>query len=69
MKAVYAYRCTYSFERGLVPTLHKVVQRRILKLLAPAAEQSFYGQSFGFRLRRGSHDALKYVKSYWANVT
>ena len=68
MKAVYAYRCTYSFERGFVPTLHKVVQRRILELLAPVAELLFYEQSFGSRLRKGSHDALKYVKSYWLNV-
>ena len=68
MKAVYAYMCTYSFERGFVPTLHKVVQRRILELLAPVAELLFYEQSFGSRLRKGSHDALKYVKSYWLNV-
>lgn len=69
MKAVYAYGCTYSFERGFMPTLHKVVQRRILELLAPVAELSFYEQSFGFRLKKGSHDALRYIKSYWSDVT
>jgi Type II intron maturase len=45
------------------------VQRRILELLAPVVELSFYEQSFGFRLRKGSHDALRYLKSYWSNVT
>jgi Type II intron maturase/Reverse transcriptase (RNA-dependent DNA polymerase) len=54
---------------GLISIMDKVVQRRILELLAPVVELLFYEQSFGFRSRKGSHDALKYVKSYWSNVT
>jgi retron-type reverse transcriptase len=54
---------------SLVSTLDKIVQRRILELLAPVVELLFYKESFGFRSKRGSHDALNYVKSYWSNVT
>lgn len=53
---------------GLIFIIDKVVQRRILELLVPVAEWLFYEQSFGFRSRKGSHDALKYVKAYWLNV-
>jgi Type II intron maturase/Reverse transcriptase (RNA-dependent DNA polymerase) len=54
---------------GLISVTDKVVQKRILELLAPVAELLFSDQPSGFRLRKGSHDALKYVKSYWSNVT
>lgn len=44
------------------------MQRRILELLVPIVELSFHKQSFGYRSKKGSHDALKYVNSYWSNV-
>ena len=54
---------------NIISMIDKVVQKRIIELLAPVMELLVYKQSFGFRFKRGSHDALKYVKSYWFNIT
>jgi RNA-directed DNA polymerase len=37
----------------------KVVQQAVREVLEAIYEQDFYGCSFGFRLRRGAHDALR----------
>lgn len=54
---------------NLVLVIDKVIQRRILKLLVLIVEFLSYEQSFGFRSKRGSHDALKYLKFYGLNLT
>jgi len=54
---------------GIASAIDKVVQGTILELLTPIVEPLFHEQSFGFRPKRGCHDALKYVKYYWQNVT
>lgn len=54
---------------GIASAIDKVVQGTILELLTPIMEPLFHEQSFGFRPKKGCHDALKYVKYYWQNVT
>ena len=54
---------------GIASSIDKVVQATILELLTPIVEPIFYDNSFGFRPKRGCHDALKHIKYYWQNVT
>jgi RNA-directed DNA polymerase len=46
-----------------IPTLEdKILQRAIVMLIEPIYEQDFYDGSYGFRPRRGAHDALQDVR-------
>lgn len=54
---------------GIASSIDKVVQATILELLTPIVDPIFYQNSFGFRPNKGCHDALKYIKYYWQNVT
>jgi len=53
-------------ERQLgIPTVRdRVVQQAILQVIEPMFDADFSESSFGFRPRRGAHDALKQAKSY-----
>jgi retron-type reverse transcriptase len=46
-----------------------VVQAALVELLTPIVEFIFYNNSYGFRPNRGCHDALKYIKYNWQNIT
>lgn len=54
---------------GIASSIDKVVQAMILELLTPIVDPIFYQNSFGFRPNKGCHDALRYIKYSWQNVT
>jgi group II intron reverse transcriptase/maturase len=54
---------------GIASLIDKIVQATILELLTPIVDPIFYDNSFGFRPNKGCHDALKYIKYQWQNVT
>lgn len=54
---------------GIASAIDKVVQATILNLLTPIVDPLFYENSYGFRPNRGCHDALRYIKLHWQNVT
>jgi len=49
---------------GIPTVVDRVVQQAIAQELTPLFEEQFSDSSFGFRPRRGQHDALKRCKKY-----
>jgi hypothetical protein len=54
---------------GISSQTDKIVQASILNHFEPKLEAMFYESSFGFRPKRGTHDALHKIKRKWQNVT
>jgi len=54
---------------GISSQIDKVVQGAILTQLEPVLERIFSDASFGFRPKRGCHNALKKMKFSWQNTT
>jgi group II intron reverse transcriptase/maturase len=54
---------------GISSTKDKVVQRAIFKILNPIVDPTFSEHSYGFRPKRGCHDALYNIRSKWQNAT
>ncbi len=54
-------------ELGIPTVVDRLVQQAILQTLQPIFDPTFSGQSFGFRPRRGAHDALKSSRNYVAD--
>ena len=54
---------------GVASQIDKVVQGALLNKLEPLFENIFLKASFGFRLNRGCHNALKEIKYGWKGVT
>ena len=46
-------------ELGIPTVVDRVIQQAIAQVLSPIFEKQFHQNSFGFRPRRGAHDALK----------
>ena len=49
---------------GIPTVVDRVVQQAIAQVLIPIYERQFSANSFGFRPKRGSHDALKQCQRY-----
>lgn len=49
---------------GIPTVLDRVVQQAIHQVLEPVFDPDFSASSFGFRRKRGAHDALRQAKSY-----
>lgn len=54
---------------GISSQTDKIVQASILNHFEPKLEAMFYNSSFGFRPKRGTHDALHRIKRKWQNIT
>jgi group II intron reverse transcriptase/maturase len=54
---------------GIASSIDKVVQKVLVNKLTPLVEPSFSDNSYGFRPKRGCHDALYNVRHGWQNVT
>lgn len=54
---------------GIASTRDKVVQGVLHLLLVPILEYLFSNNSYGFRPKRGAHDALSRIRNGWQNVT
>ena len=50
---------------GIAGQIDKVVQAAILIKLEPVLEKVFHEFSYGFRPKRGCHDAMKRMKKHW----
>ena len=49
---------------GIPTTANKVLERAVVMLLEPIYEQDFMDDSYGFRLNRGTHDALEVIRQW-----
>lgn len=49
---------------GIPTTTDRVIQQSIYQVLSPIYEKQFSEYSYGFRPKRGCHDALKQVKTF-----
>jgi len=54
---------------GIASTIDKVVQATIVNLLTPIVEPTLSEYSYGFRPKKGCHDALHKIRYGWQNVT
>ena len=54
---------------GISSQKDKIVQATILERLEKETEKVFLDCSYGFRPKRGCHDALHFIKRKWQNVT
>jgi len=54
---------------SIASAIDKVVQSVLVRLLTPSLENIFYKNSYGYRPKKGCHDALKEIKFRWQNVT
>lgn len=52
---------------GIPTVVDRLVQQAILQILEPILDSTFSKSSFGFRPRRGAHDALKRARKYVAD--
>ncbi|MGH7050843.1 MAG: reverse transcriptase domain-containing protein [Acetobacteraceae bacterium] len=52
---------------GIPTVVDRLVQRAILQVLEPILDPAFSASSFGFRLGRGAHDALRQAREYVAD--
>jgi RNA-directed DNA polymerase len=52
---------------GIPTVVDRLVQQAILQVLEPLLDPSFSASSFGFRPRRGAHDALHRAREYVAS--
>jgi RNA-directed DNA polymerase len=48
---------------GIPTVVDRVIQRAIAQVMGPIFEAGFSESSFGFRLRRGAHGALRQVQA------
>ena len=51
-------------ELGIPTVIDRVIQQSIHQILTPLYERQFSENSYGFRPRRSTHDALRHVQSY-----
>ena len=54
---------------GISSTKDKIVQKAILKILNPIVDPTFSEHSYGFRPKKGCHDALYNIRNKWQNAT
>lgn len=54
---------------GISGTKDKIVQKAILRILNPVVDPTFSEHSYGFRPKKGCHDALYNIRNKWQNVT
>lgn len=54
---------------GIASSIDKVVQAVLVNKLTPLVEPLFSDSSYGYRPKRGCHDALHKVRHGWQNVT
>jgi len=54
-------------ELGIPTVVDRVIQQAIAQILSPIYEPLFSNNSYGFRPKRGAHDALKQCQEYISN--
>lgn len=54
---------------GISSTKDKTVQKAILNILNPVVDPTFSEHSYGFRPKKGCHDALYNIRNKWQNAT
>jgi len=50
---------------GIPTVLDRVIQQALAQVLEPLFDPGFSAYSYGFRKRRGAHDAVRQVQAYW----
>jgi hypothetical protein len=50
---------------GIPTVLDRVIQQALAQVLEPLFDPGFSVYSYGFRKRRGAHDAVQQAKAYW----
>ena len=54
----------YHNQLGIPTVVDRLVQQAIGQVLDPILDPTFSASSFGFRPRRGAHDALRQARAY-----
>lgn len=54
---------------GIFSTKDKIIQKAVLNILNPVVDPTFSEHSYGFRPKKGCHDALYNIRNKWQNAT
>jgi len=54
---------------GIPTVMDRVIQQGLLQIMNPVFESGFSESSYGFRLNRSAHDAVRQIKRYVNKAT